>query len=485
MTTRALGALRLSKSSDASTSIARQRERVDWWISGNGAELVAVTEDVSVSGSVSPFERAGIGPYLTDNPPQEWDVLVAWKLDRISRSAIDTLHLLKWCEQRGKRIVTTDDGIDTATANGRVFVQLAAIFAEVERTNIVERVLSSRDKLRREGRWSGGAPVYGMMAVRHGGGYTVVRDPDTYEHLRFMVDRAIAGDSLNSIAASLNNREIPAPSQHKQWKRKDGKRARWRPNTITGILSSPTLLGNMAHNGATVHGPDGMPVKAGEAVVSLAEWRQLQARFESAPARTRTDHTSPLLDIAFCARCGAKMYSQRAVRRGVEYRYYRCRTVTTTEGKCSARSVRAEYLESRFEQMYLEQLGDREVVDEQLIPGEDHTAELAEAQTALAELASLAGSARSESARRVYTEQLEALDARIANLEALPHRGDTYVPILTGETFRQVWENSDETERRRFMVASGIRVLWAGTHEPHVLPHGAEAVLTVPEEWGR
>jgi site-specific DNA recombinase len=133
MPLRALGAIRLSKVADESTSPARQRERIDWWASGNDADLMGVMSALGVSGAVSPFKREGLGGYLTDARADGWDVLLALKLDRISRSAEDAHKLLRWCTERGKRIVTTDDGIDTATTNGKVFIQLAAVFAEVER----------------------------------------------------------------------------------------------------------------------------------------------------------------------------------------------------------------------------------------------------------------------------------------------------------------------------------------------------------------
>src|SRR5690606_26696573 len=141
MTLRVLKALRLSKAADASTSIERQDERVTWWADGHGHASVGRAEDVGVSGAVAPFDRPGLGPWLTDNPPAECDVLVAWKLDRVSRPAGGASGLLRWCEDRGKRIVCVDVSIDTATGSGRIFIQVSAFMAEVERTAIKERTL--------------------------------------------------------------------------------------------------------------------------------------------------------------------------------------------------------------------------------------------------------------------------------------------------------------------------------------------------------
>ncbi|MBN3459219.1 recombinase family protein [Mycobacterium sp. DSM 3803] len=124
---RVLGAVRLSRLTDESTSPVRQRERISWWASGNDATVTYVSEDLDTSGAVDPFKRESLGKWLTDTPPEPWDVLVAWKLDRISRSSMDTETLLRWCLERGKRIVCVDDGIDTDTQMGQVWVKLASI----------------------------------------------------------------------------------------------------------------------------------------------------------------------------------------------------------------------------------------------------------------------------------------------------------------------------------------------------------------------
>ena len=90
MTLRLLGGVRLSKLTDESTSPARQRERIEWWTQGHDGTVVAIAEDMDTSGAVDPFKRESLGKWLTDTPPEPWDVLVAWKLDRTSRSSMDT-----------------------------------------------------------------------------------------------------------------------------------------------------------------------------------------------------------------------------------------------------------------------------------------------------------------------------------------------------------------------------------------------------------
>lgn len=478
---RVLGAIRLSQLSDETTSPERQRERIGWWVEGQQADharLVEVTEDLGVSGAVAPFDRVGIGPWLTDEGAAKWDVLVAWKLDRISRSAIDTLRLLEWCKKRDKRIVCVDDGIDTATQMGRVWIQLAAIFAEVERTNTAERVLGSRAKLRKLGRWAGGSPVYGTMTVPHpeGAGLAIAPDPATFPHRQFIIERVLAGDSRNSVATQLNERGVLAPSDYRRFVAgKALKGARWRTGTIRNILESRTLLGEIAYEGQPVKGPDGMAIRVGEPTVTTAEWRQLQARLTTTP-RTRTANASMLLDVASCGRCGAKLHRQRAVKRGVEYRYYRCANQTGdgAHSTCSGGLIPAKDLEDYVTNELLNRIGGLEVAEKVLVPGDNSAAELGDAVASLEDLATLAGSAKSKAAQKLYAAQMAALDARIERLESTPQRQDEWQWVGTGKTYGEAFIKADVAEKRSLLLKSKIAVTAS------IRP--TEFVMNVPEE---
>jgi hypothetical protein len=83
--------VRLSVLDDASTSPERQFEKIETYARLGGHELVPITEadyDLDVSGSVSPFARPGIGPWLRDDRLDMWDAIVVTKLDRLTRSSL-------------------------------------------------------------------------------------------------------------------------------------------------------------------------------------------------------------------------------------------------------------------------------------------------------------------------------------------------------------------------------------------------------------
>src|SRR5215472_16481675 len=125
-----LGALRLSRDSEESTSIERQREQLTLWARLHGHDVIGFTEDTDVSGSVSPWKRPGLGPWLTDSDKiGSWDILVSAKLDRITRSLQDFSALLAWCSDHRKVYASVAEQFDLSTAAGRMVAGVMAVFA--------------------------------------------------------------------------------------------------------------------------------------------------------------------------------------------------------------------------------------------------------------------------------------------------------------------------------------------------------------------
>jgi site-specific DNA recombinase len=155
--TRILAALRLSRDTDESTSIERQREQVRAWArSRDSASVVGEAVDSDVSGTVPAMEREGLGPYLREPLASTWEVLVVSKLDRLTRNVADFMAVVDWANQHGKVIVSLVESFDLGTPYGRFVATIMAAFAEMERERIRERCRESYARLRGTGRGAAG-----------------------------------------------------------------------------------------------------------------------------------------------------------------------------------------------------------------------------------------------------------------------------------------------------------------------------------------
>ena len=86
------------------------------------------------------------------------DVVVVWKLDRLSRSLKDLLHILEKIDASGAGFRSLTEAIDTTTAAGRMLMQMLGAFAEFEREMIRERTRAGLDAARSQGRVGGRRP---------------------------------------------------------------------------------------------------------------------------------------------------------------------------------------------------------------------------------------------------------------------------------------------------------------------------------------
>ncbi len=83
------------------------------------------------------------------------DIVVVWKLDRLSRSLKDLLHIMERVEARGSGFRLLTESIDTTTPAGRMMMQMVGSFAEFERAMIRERTSAGLAQARAEGRVGG------------------------------------------------------------------------------------------------------------------------------------------------------------------------------------------------------------------------------------------------------------------------------------------------------------------------------------------
>lgn len=88
---------------------------------------------------------------------EKFDVIIIWKVDRISRKNTDVLRLIdEELKPRNMKLLVTTCNIDSSTTNGYMFISLLGTFAEYERSIIIERVSAGMEKKSKLGQWNGG-----------------------------------------------------------------------------------------------------------------------------------------------------------------------------------------------------------------------------------------------------------------------------------------------------------------------------------------
>lgn len=447
---RVLGRIRLSRATDESTSPHRQREIIEQWASAHEHSIVGWAEDLDVSGGVDPFDTPGLGPWL-NNRCHEWDILAAWKLDRLGRRAIPLNKLFGWTLENRKVIVCVSDNIDLSTWVGRMVAGVIAGVAEGELEAIRERTKGSHRKLRELGRWPGGSPVYGYQAVQKAGGagWELVLDPVSSQTLLDVIRRVLDGQSVESICDMLNRRGEPSPSDYVRIKNgQPSKGTKWRGMTVRGLLRRKSLLGHVTHNGVTVRDAQGLPILKGPPLITQDEYDRVQVALDArSKSRSRVAKASPLLQVLFCYDCGHPMYYRNA--QNGKYRNYYCL-------RCGGRQIPADWAEELVEQKFLWERGACRVIERVFVPAEDHQTALNEAVRAVDELSALAGTVTSETMRQRLTGQLRALDERIAELEQQPSRDARWEEVETDQTYAEAWADADVDERRNLLRTAGI-----------------------------
>ncbi|MEJ5927960.1 recombinase family protein [Corynebacterium sp. H128] len=444
---RILARVRLSKSTEESTSVERQRDLIQTWASANDHEIIGWAEDVDVSGSISPFDAPALGPWLREPKQNDWDALVCWKLDRVARNAIELNRLFGWLTDNEKSLVSINESLDFSTWVGRMVASVIAGVAEGELEAIKERISASQRHLRQVGRWRGGHVPFGWTtAPREEGGLKLVHDPISFPVLRRIIEEYIAGKSAARIARDLTAEGIPTPRRHSAGK----PGGVWGQDTVRVMLENRQLLGWTMHNGKPVIGDDGKPVLKCPPAVTPEEWDLLQQTLAGRRwEKGSSDRTSPLLGVLECWFCGARMHhkKQRERKTGV----YKC-----ADG-CKGSSVNDAAIEPLVSELVLAELGGLEILELRHNKVDTSQAELELARSTYEELAKYIPTVESETARSTLFTQLDTVGKRVAELEKLATPKPHSEYIHTGETYAQRWETLDTEARRQLLIVSGIR----------------------------
>jgi len=124
-----------------------------------GCEVVKVYKDHGISGTRGRDKRPALDKLCRDAARREFDMVMAWSVDRLGRSLQDLVGFLSELHALKVDLFLRQQGLDTTTPAGKAMFEMMGVFAEFERAMIAERVRAGLARARGEGKRLGRPPI--------------------------------------------------------------------------------------------------------------------------------------------------------------------------------------------------------------------------------------------------------------------------------------------------------------------------------------
>ena len=284
-------------------SIDEQIERLKAYCTAKNWIVARIYNDGGYSGGNT--DRPALKDMIHDI--KHCDVVVVYKLDRLSRSQKDTLELIEDVFLKNNvDFVSISENFDTGTPFGRAMIGILAVFAQLEREQIKERTHMGREGRAKEGKYhGGGASPVGYDYIN---GELVINEFEAMQ-IREIHELYQSGTSIRQIERIFNE---------KGYSHKYGK---WRPDRIRYCLENDLYCGVVTFAGGKFDGTHEPIISKG----TYSKTMQIMNSYDNSTYRNHGKHAL-LSGLLFCKRCGARYamtiyYDKKANR---QYRYYSC-----------------------------------------------------------------------------------------------------------------------------------------------------------------
>jgi len=147
-------------------SVENQLQELEAVARKEGWQIVQRYTDKGISGAKGRKDRPAFDGLCKAAMRREFDLIAAWSVDRLGRSLLDLVTFLKDIHAKGINLYLHKQGLDTTTPTGEMMFQMMGVFAQFERTIIVERVKAGLKRAKAEGRKLGRPRVDGKVTAK-------------------------------------------------------------------------------------------------------------------------------------------------------------------------------------------------------------------------------------------------------------------------------------------------------------------------------
>jgi site-specific DNA recombinase len=310
---------------------------------------------------------------LRDAERGEFDEVLVWKINRISRRMVDLMKIIEILDKHKISFRSFSENFETETAMGKFALQMLGAVGELERNTIVDNVKMGMKQRARMGQWNGGRVLgYRSSQVIHGQRHrkdsTLEIVPEEASIVRKIFELYATGKGLKAIANQLN---------HEGYKTKRGNA--FSTDSIKQIITNPVYVGKIRFNRfenwneRRRKGKNPEPILVDgehEPIISNELWEKVQLlqKKKAVTAPRQFDGQYTLTGLIRCPKCGAAMVASRTVNKlkngtKIIRRYYSCGNFKSKgSAVCSANSVRAEYAEQYVYQRIKEVVNNEKIL---------------------------------------------------------------------------------------------------------------------------
>jgi len=311
-------------------SLDAQREACEAYVASQKAEgwllLPNRFDDGGFSGGT--LERPALQRLITDIEAGRVDVVVVYKIDRLSRSLMDFAKLVEVFDRNNVTFVSVTQSFNTTTSMGRLTLNILLSFAQFEREVIGERIRDKFAASRKKGMWMGGwIPLGYQLQDRK----LVVNDAEAAT-VRLLFQRFLRLGSMTKLVVALRSEGMTT---------KGGKPVD--KGYVYKILNNRVYLGQAVHKGTAYPGEH-------QAIIDQSLWDRVHGILRESPRKRAMNtraQTPALLKGLIFGPTGVAMSPAYTRRNGKQYRYYVSTDVLKrTPTACPIRRVPAAEIET-------------------------------------------------------------------------------------------------------------------------------------------
>ncbi|MDM0700913.1 recombinase family protein [Clostridium perfringens] len=302
--------------SEKGYSIDEQERLLEEWCKKMGYVIYKCYSDRGISGK-NIKDRPALKELLSDAKAGKFDMVISWKINRVSRKLEDVLKIVNLLEKNNITFKSYSEPFETDTPAGRMQFQMMALIGEFERGTIAQNVKMGMIAKAKSGNWCGGrvlgydlVPNNSPEEEKKGKNKLEINEKEA-EIVRFIFNEYSKGKGYKAITNKMNKLG---------YKTKKGNN--FSVGSIRDILTNPVYIGEIRYNVRQNWSekrrrninPNPIRVKGKhEAIIDRELWDKVQLILESKKGKPSRiyDGEYPLTGILRCPKCGAGMVISR------------------------------------------------------------------------------------------------------------------------------------------------------------------------------